>query len=219
MLDKGIDHLLTLKKKYDEEICADIFMINSCPYDDIKNKYIEQMDLRKETKNKICKLIDTWDQSHLKINLLNVLEMDDIDCVQRLRNIVRVIENCSMTLLYGKIVSISTETFASRFSQIFHHSNAPSISRCEITDCVDIFERNTIDNCLKEISLIDECYSVRRKSVNEKLDYEKWDKNDLLVRLGTMRYHGVVLTQNYNIDSEINELIFEYLYQCEMIKK
>ena len=142
-MDKGIDYLLTLRKKYEEEIRADVFMISSCAYDDIKNKYFEQMNQRKEIKSKICNLIDRWNQSHHKINLSNILEIDgrDILC-QRLRDIIYEIEICSITLLCGRMVLIGVSSITSVFSHRLHQSDDPiskegNLLSKEITDCVD----------------------------------------------------------------------------------
>ena len=78
---------------------------------------------------------------------------------------------------------------------------------------------------MEEISKIDEYYYTQRKLVSEKNDTilssddENEDKINLLIKLGELKQHGIVTTKNYSIDSEINELRFEYVYQCEMIKK
>jgi hypothetical protein len=73
-LSENVNFLYYLKYKYNEDLNAEHFCMISCPYKDIKNKYIKNCDVIRTKLSEITSKLDSYEEACRELDRIKTLD-------------------------------------------------------------------------------------------------------------------------------------------------
>jgi len=77
-LSKGINFLYYLRNKYTDELNSEYFLLRSCPYEDIRQKYDQRCDTLRSQISIVNSKIDIYQSACIDLEMINMLNPETL---------------------------------------------------------------------------------------------------------------------------------------------